>query len=101
MPSQTATKIAVGLSSLTARVRRNSPVLRPWSRNARYATKFEKPPTKKKIGMTWNSHVPTHSPEVTPMALCTPMTPWSQKMMAMNQWPKTTPAMLAARRKST
>src|SRR5439155_8461098 len=101
MPNQAATKIAVGLSSRTARVRRKSAVLRPRSRNARYATKFENPPTKKKIGMTWNSHVPIHRPDVTPIALCTPITPWSQKMMAMNQCPNTTPAMLAARRKST
>jgi hypothetical protein len=30
---------------------------------------LEKPPTKKKTGITWNSHVPSHIQEVRPTAL--------------------------------
>ena len=102
MRSHVATNSAVGLSKRTARVRRNlrtPPPLR--AARLRYATKFAKPPTKKKIGMTWKTQVASHRPEVTPIALWTPMIPPVQKMMPMNQWPNTTATMLAARRKST
>jgi hypothetical protein len=51
--------------------------------------------------MTWNSHVPSHNPGAFPMALVERMTPPSQKIRAIVQWPTTTTRMLTARRKST
>ena len=50
-------------------VRMNANVDSPRRLNERYVTRFENPPTKKKIGMTWNSHVPNHSPLERPTAL--------------------------------
>src|SRR5712692_10160664 len=61
---------------------------------------FEKPPTKKKIGITWNTQVASHRPEVSPIALVMEITPFLHQMIPMNQCPNTTAAMLAARRKS-
>ena len=65
------------------------------------AVRFENPPTKKKMGITWNTQVPSHIHDVTPTALVVLMTPSCHQMMPMNQWPKTTVTMLAALRKST
>jgi hypothetical protein len=47
----------------------NAAVPSPRRRNASYVVRFENPPTKKKIGMTWNSHVPSQSPLERPTAL--------------------------------
>jgi hypothetical protein len=73
----------------------------PRRRNESYVTRFENPPTKKNTGMTWNSHVPSHRPAVTPTALVVENTSCSRWLIAMNQWPKTTATIEAARRKST
>ena len=51
--------------------------------------------------MTWNSQVAIQSPGVFPMALVERITPPSQKIRAIVQWPTTTTRMLSARRKST
>jgi hypothetical protein len=62
---------------------------------------LEKPPTKKKIGMTWKIQVPSHKPLVTPTALERVIRPFSTWMMPMNQCPKTTAQIDTARRRST
>jgi len=63
-------------------------------------TRFEKPPTKKKIGMTMSTHVSAHAQDTFPMALVVPMMPSCQYTWPMNQWPNTTTRMLVPRRKS-
>ena len=50
----------------------------PSRRYESYVTRFENPPTKKKIGMTWKIHVPNHRPEESPTALTVRIMPWSQ-----------------------
>jgi hypothetical protein len=62
---------------------------------------LEKPPTKKKTGITWNSQVPSHIPEVRPTALVVEKMSPSRWLIEMNQWPNTTATIDAARRKST
>jgi hypothetical protein len=64
-------------------------------------TRFENPPTKKNTGMTWNSQVPAHSPEVTPTALVVEKMSRCRWLIEMNQCPNTTAMIEAARRKST
>jgi len=66
-----------------------------------YDLAFEKPPTKKNSGMTWNIHVASQSPDVTPTPEYTAITPRCHRISAMNQCPNTTARMDRARRKST
>ncbi len=79
----------------------NAPVLSPRSWYASYATRFENPPTKKKIGITWRNQVASQSHDVRPIALVARMKPWSQWIIPIVQCPITTARMLTARRKST
>jgi hypothetical protein len=91
----------MGGASAPSRLRTNAPVVAPRRWNESSAVRFENPPTKKKIGITWKNHVASQSQAVTPTALVVRMTPSCHQMTPMNQWPKTTATMLAARRKST
>ncbi len=68
MTSQEPRKMAVGLSSRSARDLRNVAVPIPRRMAASYDVAFEKPPTKKNTGITWNTHVASQSPDVTPTA---------------------------------
>src|SRR5918996_735024 len=88
--AHTPTNTRLGRRRRASRVRTNSQVESPRRRNARYVTRFENPPTKKKIGMTWRNHVAIHSHGVRPIALVEPMTPSSQKITPISQWPTTT-----------
>ena len=98
--TQIPSRIADGRSSRCRRARTKSQSDPPLRRLESYATTLEKPPTKKKIGMTWNTHVASQSPRVTPMALVVVITPPCYVMTLMSQCPNTTARMLAARRKS-
>ncbi len=65
----TARNTSDGFSSRTSRSFTNDhadPSRRSCAWNV---TMLENPPTKKKIGITWNAHVPSHRYEVTPTAL--------------------------------
>src|SRR5207249_11585711 len=65
----TARNTREGISSRTSRSFTTDHADRPRRSCAWNVTKFENPPTKKKIGMTWKIHVPSHRYEVTPTAL--------------------------------
>src|SRR5438067_476672 len=60
--TQIPRRIADGRSSRCRRARTKSQSEPPLRRLESYATTLEKPPTKKKIGMTWNTHVASLNP---------------------------------------
>jgi hypothetical protein len=67
------------------RLRTKAPVVAPRRRNASSAVRFENPPTKKKIGITWKNQVASHSHAVTPTALVVRITPSCHHTIPMNQ----------------
>jgi len=69
MATQRERKIREGRKSRWIRDLMNVQVDSPRRRKASYATRFANPPTKKKIGITWRTHVASQSPEVAPIAL--------------------------------
>ena len=83
--AQRLRKTMEGRRSRSSRARMNVHVDRPLRRAESYATRFEKPPTKKKIGMTWKTQVKSQRPGVTPIALVERITPPSQWLIEMNQ----------------
>src|SRR2546426_1699225 len=76
----TPRKTSDGRSSRRSRLFTNAHVVSPRRRNESYATKFEKPPTKKKIGITWKNQVASHIHDVTPTALVVWMIPCRHQM---------------------
>lgn len=59
--SQIARRTITGFSRRQVRVAANSTNPDPRRSNASSVTRFEKPPTKKKTGMTWKTHVSSHA----------------------------------------
>ena len=98
---QTMKNTNEGRSRRIARLRTNEPSLSPRRRAASSDTRFEKPPTKKKIGITCSTQVASQSQDVTPIALVVRSTPSCHHTIPIVQCPTTTAQMLAARRKST
>jgi len=80
-----ARRIATGFSSRAMREATNSVAPCPLRRRPSTVSRLENPPTKKKIGITWNAHVRSQSPDVTPTALVDRITPPSQWLIEMNQ----------------
>src|SRR3990172_12130406 len=99
--SQKPRNTTEGRSRRSTRERTKAPVDSPRRLNESYVTRFENPPTKKNTGMTWNSHLASHRPDVTPTALDVEKMSCSNLLIAMNQWPNTTATIEAARRKAT
>ena len=99
--AHTAKNTSDGRSSRAARARTNASVAPPRRRCDSYAVRLANPPTKKNSGMTWNNHVASHNPRVTPTAFVLRMMPSCQLSNPIHQWPTTTARMLAARTKST
>ncbi len=76
--AQAARKTKLGTSRRASRERSQSNPDAPRARNERHDTRFENPPTKKKIGMTCRTQVRIQPQDSTPMAWRVPITPPSQ-----------------------